>query len=630
MIFCGMSRRLKSELKGIVDALPVPAAVVGRRGVVFHANRAFLAHFGSPLEPLPKALGLESAQWDRLITAGSLTLPDGRSLSTVPLGTRRFLLTLGDDGRLEGLNQLAIALCRDLTVDPIWVIGPRLVEVAGADQVVLWVRRSLAGDFEGYAWPPEAPGRIPYLGITDLDELERDPTASAWLGQFLRWSGYGAYWLRPLRVDWDRLGLLVVGRFTNRPFSAEEQARLEVAAGLITLAWHRRLLTDRLARNLAELNAFWQVANVGLVLVDAEGRVVAANPAAQELASGAGANVAGRLCRDVFPLVDDSGEPVCGRHCPLADLRNDERAAVRAYIPVPGGPRRAVLWTVAPIRDSYGRLRGWAEAIQDIGPLHAEDEARTGFISAISHELLTPVAIIKGYAVSLGQRPASRRDRVLRAGLEAIADEADRLSRLVRNLLDVAKVQAGVLRLQLAPLNLKPLIEQGVERFSKRSRRHTFVVEVPEQLPLVTADRDRIEGVLYNLLDNAVKYSPNGGTIRVSATVQGNEVVVAVSDPGVGIPYAEQERIFQPYHRVTGPNQPPVEGSGLGLFITRAVVEAHGGRIWVRSRPGRGSTFYFSLPREAPAELPAVYLVPNAQIEGKDEDAQGQTEDSGG
>jgi len=317
--------------------LPVPAAVVGRRGVVFHANRAFLAHFGSPLEPLPKALGLESAQWDRLITAGSLTLPDGRSLSTVPLGTRRFLLTLGDDGRLEGLNQLAIALCRDLTVDPIWVIGPRLVEVAGADQVVLWVRRSLAGDFEGYAWPPEAPGRIPYLGITDLDELERDPTASAWLGQFLRWSGYGAYWLRPLRVDWDRLGLLVVGRFTNRPFSAEEQARLEVAAGLITLAWHRRLLTDRLARNLAELNAFWQVANVGLVLVDAEGRVVAANPAAQELASGAGANVAGRLCRDVFPLVDDSGEPVCGRHCPLADLRNDERAAVRAYIPVPGG-----------------------------------------------------------------------------------------------------------------------------------------------------------------------------------------------------------------------------------------------------------------------------------------------------
>ncbi len=624
-----MSRGVSAELKEVIDGLPLPAALVGRRGTLLYANRPFLSQVGAVSGPLPLALGLDAARWKQLLDAGSLVLPDGRSLSASPVGARRFLVTVGDDGRLEGLNQLAIALCQDLTVDPIWVVGPRLVELVGADQVILWVRRSLAGDFEGHAWPPEAPGRIPYLGITDLDDLERDPAGSAWLQRFLRWSGYGAHWLRPLRVDWDRLGLLVVGRFGQRPFSAEDQARLEVAAGLITLAWHRRLLTDRLARNLAELNAFWQVANVGLVLVDAEGRVVAANPAARELAAGGGANVAGRLCRDVFPLVDDSGQPVCGRLCPLADGRDADRTAIRAHIPVPGGPRRTVLWTVAPLRDSYGRLRGWAEAIQDMGAVHAEDELRAGFISAISHELLTPVAIIKGYAVSLGERPASRRDRVLRAGLEAIADEADRLSRLVRNLLDVAKVQAGVLRLQLAPLNLKPLIEQGVERFSKRSRRHTFVVEIPDQLPLVTADRDRIEGVLYNLLDNAVKYSPNGGAIRVSATVQGDEVVVAVSDPGIGIPYAEHEKIFEPYHRVTGPNQPPVEGSGLGLFIARAVVEAHGGRIWVRSRPGRGSTFYFSLPREAPAELPAVYLVPNARTEGDNEDAEGAPENSG-
>jgi len=624
-----MARRVRPELVDLVDVLPVPAALVGRGGALLYANRGFLREFGVISGSVPAALGLKAPQWKQLLAEGSLTLPDGRSLAASRVGARRFLLTAGGEARLEGLNRLAAALCQDLTVDPIWVVGPRLVELAGADQVILWVRRSLAGDFEGHAGPPDAPGRRPCLGITDLDELERDPTGAGWLQRFLRWSGYRAHWLRPLRVDWDRLGLLVVGRFAERPFSAEEQARLEVAAGLITLAWHRRLLTDRLARNLAELNAFWQVANVGLVLVDAEGRVVAANPAARELVPGVGANVAGRLCRDVFPLVDDAGQPICGRLCPLADMRDSDRAAVRAHLPVPGGPRRTVLWTVAPLRDNYGRLRGWAEAIQDLGPVRAEDELRAGFISAVSHELLTPVAVIKGYAVSLAERPASRRDKVLRAGLEAIADEADRLSRLVRNLLDVAKVQAGVLRLQLAPLNLKPLIEQGVERFSKRSRRHTFVVDIPEQLPLVTADRDRIEGVLYNLLDNAVKYSPNGGTIRVSATVQGNDVVVAVSDPGIGIPYAEHDKIFQPYHRVTGPNQPPVEGSGLGLFIARAVVEAHGGRIWVRSRPGRGSTFYFSLPREAPAELPAVYLVPEVKSPKEGEDAEGAPQNPG-
>ena len=173
-----MSRRVKSELRGVLDALPVPAAVVGRRGTVFYANPAFLGHFGSPSGSFPAFLGLTPAQWDRLLTAGTLILADGRSLSAARLGSRRFLVTFGGDGRLEGLHQLAAALCRDLTVDPIWVVGPRLVELSGADQVVLWVRRSLAGDFEGHAWPPEAPGRIPYLGVTDLDELERDELAS--------------------------------------------------------------------------------------------------------------------------------------------------------------------------------------------------------------------------------------------------------------------------------------------------------------------------------------------------------------------------------------------------------------------------------------------------------------------
>ncbi|MCS7260974.1 MAG: ATP-binding protein, partial [Anaerolineae bacterium] len=156
--------------------------------------------------------------------------------------------------------------------------------------------------------------------------------------------------------------------------------------------------------------------------------------------------------------------------------------------------------------------------------------------------------------------------------------------------------QAGGLKLQFTYVDLPSLAEKVIQKLRAQTQQHTFSVDFPPDFPLVQADYERIREVLTNLLSNAIKYSPAGGLIRVSGTVRDNEVVISVSDEGVGIPEHEQERIFEPFSRVDSSLTRQTPGAGLGLFLVKSVVEAHGGRVWVDSRLGRGSTFFFTLP----------------------------------
>ncbi len=410
----------------------------------------------------------------------------------------------------------------------------------------------------------------------------------------------------PLRTAERVVGALsVVG--TSRPLTSSDLALLQSFAQHVTLALAWTAQYAALVRERAELEAALRALPAGVCSVSPEGQIRLANPAAAHLVGRSEADLVGRPCREALPLVDEAGRPLCDWACPLARGGADPvGTAVRAFVVGPDGQRRAVNWSCSVLREPSGRLLGWLEVVQDVSHLGQLEELRGAFISAASHELLTPITIIKGHAEALRQVRAGRARAQVQEAATAIEEEADRLQRLVKNMLDVAQIQAGAFRLELAPLALPPLIERIVQRFRGRSRRHQFVVECPEAFPIVMADRDRIESVLYNLLDNAVKYSPQGGTIRVGCEVQSDQVVVRVSDEGVGIPWQEQDRIFERFYRGRGTGRTRPQGSGLGLFIARAIVEAHGGRIWVESRPGRGSTFYFSLPREAPADLPAV------------------------
>jgi signal transduction histidine kinase len=217
-------------------------------------------------------------------------------------------------------------------------------------------------------------------------------------------------------------------------------------------------------------------------------------------------------------------------------------------------------------------------------------------LSVISHELKTPVSVIKGYAGTLARQDANWDRETLTEGLRVIEEEADKLNELIDNLLNASRLQAGGLKLQFTYIDLPSLVEKVVQKMRAQTQHHTFSVDFPPDFPPVQADYERMREVLTNLINNAIKYSPAGGLIRVSGSVRGHEVVVSVSDEGVGIPENEQDRIFEPFSRVDSSLTRQTPGAGLGLFLVKSVVEAHGGRVWVDSQLGRGSTFSFTLP----------------------------------
>jgi signal transduction histidine kinase len=216
----------------------------------------------------------------------------------------------------------------------------------------------------------------------------------------------------------------------------------------------------------------------------------------------------------------------------------------------------------------------------------------------VSHELRAPLTNINA---SVELMLLSTESPKLRSKLEIIGHEASRLTRLVQSVLDVSRMEAGRLELQTAPVEVERLCRTAVERHLPSGTPHHL--ELAAGTPPVLVDEDRALQVLGNLLSNAAKYSPPGSCIDLEARLAplGETVLFAVSDRGVGIPLEELQRVFERFHRVDRHDARETYGHGLGLYIARKIVEAHGGQIWVESTPGKGSTFMFTLPR-APEE----------------------------
>ncbi len=426
------------------------------------------------------------------------------------------------------------------------------------------------------------------------------------------WLGEGVEALQvlllPLRMGEEELGAIYLFRPRDAdPFSPDELELLQTFADHAAVAVHNAYLHRRLRLDHQRLQAILENTADGLMIIDGQWRIVGFNQALEALTGWRREEVLGKTCGEVFALQDREGN-VCAARCPLVGLRAGELPPLiyaEGQTRTRDGRPRFVGITYAPFFDEAGRFQGAIGSVRDITPLKEAQREKDLFIASVSHELKTPVAIIKGYAETLAREDARWDRQTLRQGLQAIQEEADRLNRLLDDLLEASRIQAGLLQLEPGPVDLASLLERLVRDFQAQTERHTLQLHLEADLPPVRGDGARLRHIFENLLSNALKYSPAGGAVQVEARrVDDGWVEVQVRDQGVGIPPDELPHIFDPFYRTRSEMRDAVRGVGLGLYIARALVEAHGGKIWAESQVGRGSTFHVRLPVWQEEEAP--------------------------
>ncbi len=230
--------------------------------------------------------------------------------------------------------------------------------------------------------------------------------------------------------------------------------------------------------------------------------------------------------------------------------------------------------------------------------METKEEEWLRFIDTLSHELKTPLTSIIAAAGLLAEELQTTADDSLKKLMQTIIQNANTLETRLAELLDIVRTGSGKLRLQFEPVDMKSLIQGTCIQVSPllQNKDQKLVTDLPNTLPIVHGDGPRLEQVMLNLMTNATKFSPEGGTISVKARQEDNGLVIDVRDNGIGIAREEQARLFKPYSRLSSDRQRH-PGLGLGLALSKQVVELHGGRIWVESEPGKGSTFSFFVPR---------------------------------
>jgi len=243
--------------------------------------------------------------------------------------------------------------------------------------------------------------------------------------------------------------------------------------------------------------------------------------------------------------------------------------------------------------------------LQATKALKEANRLKEELISTLAHEMRTPLTAIKGYATALLMEEVSFSPSTQQEFLQIIDEECDVLQNLIHDLLESSIIDAGLLKLQPQPVLLPRLAWDVIEEMAHQSRKHQFVVDFTDDFPIVDADPQRIAQVLRNLIDNAIKYSPDGGLIVVRGEAWPLEAVVSVSDQGVGIAPEHLNRLFEKYFRIESGLVRHVVGSGLGLPIAHTIVESHNGRIWAESRLGEGTTLFFALPLADPSQRQA-------------------------
>jgi PAS domain S-box-containing protein len=507
----------------------------------------------------------------------------------------------------EYLLQISRAITAQLNLDDVLQLVLEAATRILAGQAGLIALRGPDGDFSVRANYGLSPVVVPYFAplLTDIpDDADRSrfhiPRLAEKLGRIAAELGLRLQQVvaLPMAIGQDLIGVLYVFRSYGTRFTADDRQMLSSFADQAAIAVHNAQLYEAVSQEKRRLDAILEYSADGVMILDAAHRITVFNRALSQMSGWPAAEVLGRQHDEVVHWVrletDLNLASAIAGGWPLPAARP---LYVEGDLRRRNGGTISVGITYAPLFTRDGALVNIIASVRDITRFREADELKSTFISVISHELKTPVALIKGYADTLLRKDAHWNQETVQESLGVILEETDRLNHLIDNLLDASRLQAGAMQLEKDQVALDALAERVATRFRTQSDVHEIVVEFPADFPTVEGDAGRLEQVLNNLLSNAIKYSPDGGRIEISGRVLPGEVVVSVADQGVGIPPEEQTRIFERFFRGSRERHQRTPGAGLGLYLVKAIVEAHGGHIWVESNPGEGAVFSFALPR---------------------------------
>lgn len=389
----------------------------------------------------------------------------------------------------------------------------------------------------------------------------------------------------------DRTVIGVLHAFNKRhgeDFNEEDVRLLErmarnVGSIIANLQLYREVQKER-----DEFKSTFESLTAGLILVSPDGRISQMNASARAI-FGVGDDIVGLSAKEV--IKNDLIQEV------FRVTATGEEVARREITVTIAGAERSYEVQAALVRSEDGKDLGVVAIFMDITDIKAIDKMKSSFVAMASHELRTPLTAIKGFVSTLiiddEFNPEERREFY---GI--IDQECDRLTRLINDLLNTARIDAQEsLKPHYTNVAVRALLDKVVMLQRQTTTRHTIVLDSPAELPIIVGDEDKMDQIFTNLLNNAIKYSPNGGQITVHATNEGETLLFGIEDQGLGIPKDHLIKVFDKFHRVNNEDNRKIYGTGLGLFLVRHLVETvHLGKIWVDSEPGKGSTFWFRIP----------------------------------
>lgn len=396
---------------------------------------------------------------------------------------------------------------------------------------------------------------------------------------------------RPLRNMRAMARALAGGDFRQRVAVVGEDEVGRLGESINRMADTLQATIAQLADNHARLSGILSHMSDAVIVADAEGRCTLLNPPAAALARSAGI-----ACGEV-PAVSDWG---CLERLGVAPLVREVLAESRAVAQKVRVGKAVFSVHLSPVPDERGYARGAVSVWQDVTHEERLEEMRRDFVANVSHEMRTPIGLVRGYVEALQDGLAeSPADRCEMLGI--IHAELDRVERLIADLLQLARLDAGQVQLQREPVALGPLAAHLVKKCTPllEQARVTVKLEIPAELPLAFADPDQVEQVLLNLLENALRHSPPGGTVTLVARESQGDLLVQVQDEGPGIPPEERHLVWERFYRGDPARSRKKGGTGLGLAIVRGIAGAHGGRTWVEAAPGGGSCFCVTFPLAA-------------------------------